>query len=484
MTSYAGQIEEAQYDPFGPEDYRADKPMAGAMAIVFVSFGFVMFLASQTAMVGSSTFAVGLVALIVVLFTLVDIEFGVYCIVAGMLLSPEIPVDFIQLPGRKVVIRIEDVMIIVVGAAWFAKLAAKGKFRMLHKTPLNKPIIIFSFLTVLSTVRGVFTHSVGHTMTAVLYIVKFFEFFLLFFLVVNNIQSQNQVKRIMSVYFVTLLIVVAWATWTTLITGEIGRATTPFESEGEPGTLGGYLLFSFALAFGIMNYQSNFVKKALYFGIMILIIPPFLYTLSRGSYLAFFPMFGSVLLLSKKKGAPILLLLIFAMMVPYLPSVTIERVEYTFQNRVEKTFDEVSLKERVDPSSAARLERYEGVLGQWAHRPLLGQGVTGVGFVDGQLVRVLGEVGILGVLALFWLFRNMFRTMLIFYKRVPDGYFKGLTLGVLAGSIGLLFHGATANTFTVVRIAGPFWIVIGLIFALNRLIETNDENIKVETAAA
>lgn len=455
--------------PLKAEERISDsKPMAGAMGIVFLSLGFVMILASQANASGATGLAIGVIAVIVVLFTVIDVEFGIYCLVAGMLLSPEIPLSFIVLPSREVVVRIDDLMIILVGAVWFAQIAVRGKLDLLVKTPLNKPIMWFTFLTMLSTARGAFSGSVGSPITAFFFILKFIEFFLLYFLIVNTVTYEAQVQRIMKAYFFTLAVVAGFAIYTTLITGVQGRATTPFETSEEPGTLGGYLLFSFALAFGLLTYVRNFSEKVLYFGLMCLIIPPFIYTLSRGSYMAFFPMFLTVLFLSKRKAAPMMLLIIFAAASPWLPSVAIARVEYTFQNRIENILAPNKTVE-FDPSSAARLERYEGVIGQWKYKPLLGQGVTGVGFVDGQIVRVLGEVGILGLLSLIWLFRNLFQTTLRLYKILPVGYMKGLLLGMIAGTVGLIFHGATANTFTIVRIAGPFWAMAALCIVISRI---------------
>ena len=97
--------------------------------------------------------------------------------------------------------------------------------------------------------------------------------------------------------------------------------------------------------------------------------------------------------------------------------------------------------------------------------------MTGVGFVDSQIVRVLGELGILGLLTLSWIFKNLFQSALTLYRFLPNGYMKGLVLGMIAGTIGLIFHGATANTFTVVRIAGPFWVMAGITFVIYRLHE-------------
>lgn len=442
------------------------QPMAGAILIVFLCFGVICYLAGEASFFGAPGPAIIAVSVVVLLFTMIEVEFGLYCLMAGMLLSPEIRVPWVELSRRDFFIRLDDIMVMVVGIAWFATTIVRGKVARLKASPLNYPILIFTFLTALSTARGVFTGAVGHPLTAFFYVLKFTEFFLLYFLIINNIHSEAQIRRVMFAYFVTVVLVVVYATWTTIVTQEHGRATTPFETDEEPATLGGYLLFSFALAFGLLIHAESIAKRAWYFIMLVSIIPPFLYTLSRASYMAFIPMYLGIVLISSKRTFPIVLLILFAVISPLTPEATINRINYTFQERTVSVETTKNASVEVDPSSAARLERYKGVVAQWAWRPLLGQGVTGVGFVDSQVVRVLGEVGVLGLLTLIWIFKSLLQSTVNLYKSLPDGYMKGLVLGTMSGTIGLMFHAVTANTFTVVRVAGPFWAVCGLIMAV------------------
>jgi hypothetical protein len=48
---------------------------------------------------------------------------------------------------------------------------------------------------------------------------------------------------------------------------------------------------------------------------------------------------------------------------------------------------------------------------------------------------------------------------------------KGLTLGFIAGFIGLITHALTANTFIIIRIMEPFWFFAGIIMMLPALRE-------------
>lgn len=438
-----------------------------AIATFFVLLSLWLF-AAPLAETGAPTLAFVVVGMIVVLLTLLEPEFGVFILVFGTLLSPEIKVPWIELTSRDVVVRIDDMMILLIGFAWFARSAVGGGRIPLVRTPLNRPILLFSFLCALSTTRGTITGAVV-PLTGFFYVLKFLEFFLLFFLVVNTIEDPVQIRRVMQAFFLTVVAVSLYAIWDTLIMHRSGRATTPFETEEEPATLGGYLLFAFALAFSLFLHSRSFLGRLAYVGIILLTIPPFLYSLSRGSYLAFPFMFLAVILMSRKKGLPILLLALALLIGPYvIPQAAVERVEYTFEQRIEEYVTPWGQVLKLDPSSLGRLERWQGVIWQWMHRPLIGQGITGVGFVDSQVVRVLGELGIAGLILLGAIFTAIFRESARLYRLLDDEYLKGLALGLLCGTVGLIFHGLTANTFVVVRIAGPFWLVTGLVMALER----------------
>ena len=42
-------------------------------------------------------------------------------------------------------------------------------------------------------------------------------------------------------------------------------------------------------------------------------------------------------------------------------------------------------------------------------------------------------------------------------------------MGLIAGLVGLLVHGLGSNTFIIVRIMEPFWLVVGLVMGAAKL---------------
>jgi len=70
--------------------------------------------------------------------TLVNTDMGLAVLIFSMLLSPELMVG--EVSGRDIVIRFEDLLLIVITLAWLAKTAINKGLALFIKTPLNKAI--------------------------------------------------------------------------------------------------------------------------------------------------------------------------------------------------------------------------------------------------------------------------------------------------------------------------------------------------------
>lgn len=290
---------------------------------------------------------------------------------------------------------------------------------------------------------------------------------MLFFMMTNNIRSKKQIKIFIAVFLITCALVCVYAST------QIGiryRTTAPFEgAEGEPNTLGGYLVLVFAVSLGFFLYSLNPMWRLSSGLLACFIIPPFLFSLSRGSYLAFIATYLTLIILTRKKKALLIIILVAAIFLlpALLPGRVIGRITETFiPGRVYEPLGE---RVALDEAASARIEAWKTVLERWKDRPALGYGVTGVALVDTQYTRVLGETGIIGMFAFVWLILSIFRIGLQAFKTVEDDWSRGLSLGFLAGFVGLLIHGFSASTFVIVRIMEPFWFLAAIIVILPEL---------------
>jgi len=162
-----------------------------------------------------------------------------------------------------------------------------------------------------------------------------------------------------------------------------------------------------------------------------------------------------------------------ALIIVIRPEAIASRVEYTFQERQVNLARIFNIY--LDPSASARIFSWQDSVEAWKERPILGRGISGHGFIDGEYIRTLPEIGAIGLVAFSWLLLSIFKHSIIVYKKMDEELYKGLVLGFIAGFIGLVFHAITANTFIILRIMEPFWFVAGIIMMLPKLLDSTEE---------
>ncbi|MCJ7580979.1 MAG: O-antigen ligase family protein [Candidatus Aminicenantes bacterium] len=440
--------------------------IASLLAIFFISI-----VVGQSISGTSVSFVIlAILGAAVVILILINTDLALAILLVTMLLSPELGLGNVS--GREIVIRLEDFLLAIISLTWLAKMAYKKGISFFLKTPLNKAIGIYLFICILSTTRGAILGFVD-PLKGVFYVVRYFEYFLLFLLVANHIYSKKQIKFFLTVLFSTCAFVSLYGI---LQIPSGRRVSAPFEGQvGEPNTLGGYLLFVLCLAIGIVLQQVPERMKKKLFVLCLLIIFPFLYTLSRGSYLALFFALLTLIILSKKKKGLISALVLGVLLLFLLkPEAVFSRVRYTFETqrrdaaRVGNVF--------LDPSSTARITSWKPSIKAWLEHPVLGRGITGFTFIDGQYIRTLPELGILGLLAFLWLLWTILKHSYRIHKEMDDELYIGLTLGFVAGFVGLMVHAITSNTFIIIRIMEPFWFLIGIIIMLPSIKKMEEAN--------
>jgi O-antigen ligase len=410
--------------------------------------------------VSSTTLLVGGVLLL--LIGLLHIKLTIYLIIFSMLLSPELGIGATA-GDRPVTIRFEDILLILVGVAWLARSAYQKDLGLIRSSPLNGPIAAYSAAAIAATLVNGWLDEINW-LRALLFLVKYLEYFVLYFLVLNNTRNRADIRNYLIAAFATCAI--ASVVGISQIPSG-GRVSAPFEGEvGEPNTFGGYLVFMMALASGFYLTASSVRERLMWLGFGALMALPLLYTLSRSSWLAAGAMGVTLLWLAPKKGQLFSAVVIVLALSPILlPHQVVERLTYTFEQPPEPGQIQVG-KTRLDTSLSARIRSWQYGLGGWSRRPLTGHGVASYGFMDAQYVRVLTETGLLGLAAFTWLGINIFRMARRRLHESTDRLATALSLGYLAGFVALLVHGIGANTFIIVRIMEPFWLVTALVVAL------------------
>jgi hypothetical protein len=425
----------------------------------------------------------GGLALAIFAISFLKIELGLYVLIFSMLFSPEIIIG--ETAGgsldRGVTLRLEDFLLVVIGFSWFARNAVNKELGLFLKTPLNKAILFYSLACTLATGFGIMAGRVDPK-TGFFFVLKYIEYFIVLFMMVNHVRDTAQIKRFIFCLLLTCFI--------TCIVGILqipagGRVSAPFEGvRGEPNTFGGYLLFMGAVAAGMLTRAENTRAKHMLTGLIVAIIPPFLFTLSRASYLAFVPALLVLGYLMEKKVIVVGIMLILLALSPlFLPLQVRNRILYTFKQPEHHQQLKVG-NVRLDTSTSDRLRGWKTALVDWSRKPLLGHGVTGYRFVDAQFPRVLAETGIIGLIAFIYLLYSIGKLAIENLKVLKNPFFRGINIGFLAGFTGLLFHAIGANTFIIVRIMEPFWFFVGIVIVLPILEHTESSDLSTQAAVA
>ncbi|MEW6428716.1 MAG: O-antigen ligase family protein [Thermodesulfobacteriota bacterium] len=404
-------------------------------------------------------------ALVVLTIGLAHPETALYLLLFAMLLSPEFGQRTAAGSGGSgVTLRLDDFLLVLLGLSWLTRMAIEKELGVFRHTPMNGPIFLYFAVCLAATAVGVLVGSV-RPLRGFFYLLKYFEYYFIYFMAANHLRDRGQAARFVVAMLCTCLIIDIFGLLQ-IPSGE--RVTAPFEgNSGEPNTLGGYLVLMTALSTGLALYlprPSLTLPLWLLSGLNLIVL---LYTRSRGSYLAFLAMFLTLLAMTRRSklllvGAALVILGLFA-----LPEVVRERIAYTFMPQA--TRHTVVGSVALDPSTSARIEGWQHGLAAFFRRPLLGHGVTGYGFVDSQYLLLLLDCGLLGLLAFFAQIRKLLAVSWHNWRHGGDGLQQGLTAGFIAGTVGLLVHGVSANTFVIVRIMEPFWFLAALAVLLPTL---------------
>ena len=282
-------------------------------------------------------------------------------------------------------------------------------------------------------------------------------------MVVNNVEDRRHAWRLVGAAFLTAALV-AFNGLSQIPRGQ--RVSAPFEGDlGEPNTFGGYLLMMMMIAAGLAFEATSLRLRMIYTGLVAVMFLPFLYTLSRASYLAAIPALVVLYLLFPRRRVVVAALAVAGIVVAVAapPEAVQKRVKYTFQGQGGRA---IAGAAHLDPSTVERLESYEAAFTAWTESPLVGRGVTGFRFLDAQYPRLLAETGLFGFCAFGWLIVSLLRGVARVYRHADTPLVRGLAGGFMAAVVGILVHGIGANSFIIIRIMEPFWLIAAIVLAM------------------
>ena len=417
-------------------------------------------------------------SLLVFLFAFFSPKMSLLLLLVSMMFSPEIGVGALT-AHRSVVVRYDDLLLVIIFFSWLARSAIRKNTAFITDTPVQKPIILYTLICILSTMLGVMRGDIRFEVS-VFYLLKFVEYFLLYFMAVNVLESKEEILKYLRYAFFISLAVTFYAYFYYFNAGPGARASAPFEApvgkpqESEPASLGGYYLLVMGVLLALFVEGTG--AAALYpLAALAFIFPAFLLTFSRASYIGFFFMMAALFFKARKRR---LMLAAFVVMgtaaifaTKDLSGMVKERVEMTYSGQYathEVSFLGVTVK--LEESAYMRYASLNEALTRWLpQHPVIGRGVTGVGLGDTQYTLLLGEIGLVGFLAFFWMIGSIYVTAGKVYAAYDEVWIKAAAMGLMVSLLGLLLQAIGVNTFIIVRIMEPFWFLTAVIMKLHML---------------
>jgi hypothetical protein len=447
------------------------KPNTVGLLIAVALAPLVALVASSSELRTAGIVAAGLLLLLVALWS---VEATFYVLILSMLLSPEFIVGQLGGPSaatasRGITLRLDDYIILIISLAWLIRLAVYKEASFLRRTSLNGPIFAYIGFATIATLWGGMMGRLN-LLTGVFFVLKYLEYTFIYFLAINYIRDRAQVRRLLIAVLATAVII-SIIGLAQIPSGQ--RISAPFEGEeGEPNTLGGYLVFVMGLALAYLGETRRMTQRLVWLGAVAIMTVPLAFTYSRTSWLAFAVMLTATIALSRNRAIFLLLISIgLVVLVISPPQALVERASYTLSAQGDSM---TVFGYSIEPSAAARLEAWNIAAGVVGKHPFAGAGVTGAGLIDAQYPRTLAETGLVGFALFCWLLWRIGASAFRLRRQATTTTETVLAAGFLAGFAGILVHGVGANTFIIVRIMEPMWMIVGLIGA--SLLIHRDEN--------
>lgn len=378
-------------------------------------------------------------------------------------LSPRISLGVLS-SGRSIDIRYEDIVVILIAVLWFMNLALQTR-KEFHVSPLFRPILIYLFLAALSTCVGIIIGWVSARM-AFFYYFKEIEYFLIFLIVANFITSYHDFRIAVYSLLICALVNGAYSLYQLLP----GRAMVGFygvSSLGESASFptGGYLAIMFLLSVAVFLVTSHRIMKLLSMLSIAMCGFGLISSGSRASVFGVVVSFAVLLFLISKRGfGPDRIRLVSGVFILLAIFLALNHS----LNYFDKAGGLIARLTNVQNMKASlfegRFSLYIRLLNTTLKSPLIGLGKTalGSGEAHNHYLRVLLEMGLLGLGAFVYMLISIIRLCFGLASGYKCDLTRAVGLGCLLATLCLMAAATVQDAFLTVKINGAFWGIVGL----------------------
>jgi len=364
-----------------------------------------------------------------------------------------------------------EIFFVIAFIAWIMKRIILKTFRPV-RTALNLPITAYILAGVLSTI---YSRSVPLSLEGLF--LKLLEGVMIYFIVAETFNSRERLGRILAVMLLSMLLISADGMFQYLagrdfIRGRLAMGIGirgPFDN---PNGFAGWVVAMSPLAlslayFGVNNrlgiidkykwIKKNF-KSIMWFVSALLVVSLFL-TYAKGALIAFLVSLVFLGIFKSRKLLMILMTLILIFLVVH-------------PGYVEKFAD--STRKILEVNKFDRPRMWGEALSVIEDFPLVGCGLNTYAefmpiYPHNSYLHMAAEAGLFGLGTFVWMMTVLFMTSLTNLKRMGDGFYHTVLIGLLAGLFGFLAHSfVEVNIFTL-QLGNLMWFIMGLIIAVQNV---------------
>jgi hypothetical protein len=365
-----------------------------------------------------------------------------------------------------------NLLILIMLVSWIVPRIMSGE-RVLSRTRLSAPVAVFLMLLFLSLGRAwLFPPGAGYDGFMMLKSVwQIFLGFVVYYAAANMVVDRNQIRGLLVTFAIGSSIGALIAVRQFLGAGfdsRIGGAI------GDINDLGAYFAVTASALFGLFLTSRAFTgfRKLVIGASAALAAFGVFVPKSRGGYLGAVAGIGVLTYLIDKR-AVIVFAIVLALSPVWAPSFVKDRI-------AETTVDSIEMElvgdatDRLDPSAGVRFTIWKIVARESLRSPLIGFGYGAVPYLTaGELSRpfsahslyfaTLGEKGLLGVAALFWLMWACIASGRELLRLASTPGSRGLAIAFLGATVALLVANVFGQRFTHISIAGTYFFLAGLV---------------------
>lgn len=401
-----------------------------------------------------------------------------------------------------------EIIIWTLFVVWLCRCVETKDFSSRY-TPLNKPILAFLAAVVISFIFS------RYPSISVIDTMKFSSYAILFFLVVNFIDSEKKFNRIIKSLMLVTLVACIYGFLQRYQFEWVVRWITERTSStlGNPNFFAAFLIMMLPIALYLYFRKQKFISNVFYFILIVLIFGSLVYTFSRsawiGSFVSIVFLCISDLRYFLKKKAKIFFVLLLVILFVWKGSTyveteynnlsVLERVKGSFEPiHIEQIIKEVTKEEKIIMGSkkpfvdtvfdASRRMHYDISARIFSDNMITGTGPGTYGFMlpdyiktktlldlyyrpktvhaHNEYLQIMAEMGFLGIAAFLWILLVFFYSsyrIAINSRKNPEK--RNLTIALTAGIIAVLIQNIFSVSLRYPAVTVFFWLLMGLVFA-------------------